>query len=157
MKKKPSIIKEFEKIIEDENDANITAERLLVLKFLKDRQEKHKEESKKIAEMQKLNLKTEQEKINFLLEKKTKETKIYLERKAISAKYKSKYETEKLKNQINKVDDFLKKIENEEKIQILKKLAEKEIEEENKKSKMKPQQLCEMISRLYQLNPKDEK
>jgi len=149
-------VKEFDTSLEEKEESFKDEERKAVMKLLRERHQKHREDVKKLEELKVLKLKTEQEKINFLLEQKDATHKAYLSRRVQSAKYKSKYETEKLKNKIHKVDDFLKKIDHKDKLDELMKKAEKEVEEESKKSKINTVQLVDMISRLYKLNPKDK-
>lgn len=147
---------EFETELVEEEDSFQEGKRKALMTYLREKHEKHREEVKKMEEMKALKLETEQEKINFLLEKKDSTHKAYLMRRVQSAKYKSKYETEKIKNKIQKVDEYMKKIDINDKIAELKDKAQNEINEETKKSKKSNAELSQIITRLYRLNPKDE-
>ena len=84
--------------------------------------------------------------------------KAYYERRNASAKYRSMAYNERIKQMLNKVDEYMRKISNLDSIAKIKDQAQKEFEEEILKNKKKKRKVNKNeIEKLAQLNEKNKK
>ena len=83
--------------------------------------------------------------------------KAYYERRNASAKYRSMAYNERIKQMLNKVDEYMRKISNLDSIAKIKDQAQKEFEEEILKNKKKKRKVNKNeIEKLAQLNEKNK-
>ena len=121
-----------------------------LLAHLLEQQKKRREIVDRLTEEEKIRKELEEERrIKELVSQKA-----YYERRNASARYRSMACNERIKQMLNKVDEYMRKISNLDSIDKIKEEAQKEFEEEVKKSKRKITK--KEIENLAKLNKKNE-
>ena len=121
-----------------------------LLAHLLEQQKKRREIADRLTQEEKISKELEEERrIKELVSQKA-----YYERRNASARYRSMACNERIKQMLNKVDEYMRKISNLDSIDKIKEEAQKEFEEEIKKSKRKITK--KEIENLAKLNKKNE-
>lgn len=121
-----------------------------LLAHLLEQQKKRREIADRLTQEEKIRKELEEERrIRELVSQKA-----YYERRNASARYRSMACNERIKQMLNKVDEYMRKISNLDSIDKIKEEAQKEFEEEIKKNKRKITK--KEIENLAKLNKKNE-
>lgn len=151
--------KEFNTILKEDDEILSNSFYIEKERIIQDLKEKHiqhrkfmreQEERKLMDDETQKKLFAEQEKLQALKSESTSNAYVDRRFRAMSAKAKS--QNERMKNLLNKVDNYMKRIEKIDEIQTLKIKAEKEFIQEEKNKKVDSTELGNIVGRLTKLS-----
>jgi ankyrin repeat protein len=151
--------KEFNVILNEDEEIlshSFEIEKERIIKDLKEKHIQHRkfmreqEERKLLDEETQKKLLAEQEKLQALKSESTSNA--YVDRRFRAMSAKAIAQNERMKNLLNKVDTYMKRIEKIDEIQTLKIQAEKEFIQEEKKKKVDSKELGNIVGRLTKLS-----